>query len=213
MEVAGPRANPPSHQLCNICLRSDVCRERYISIHHIILSDIYLDIYICQWVRVVIRTAKQDVPIYISPATVRVRVRSPDTTSLVRGPGCRLRPVRQLVNPAGQPCRHETLTPLADWPILALPPTGQPPPLHDPSGPRSPPPPPNPPRPPSQLARPPPPLPALPRRGAPLAPPCSPRAAWRGLSPRREALDHPRAGRRSAQQAPRHRHAAVEPLP
>jgi hypothetical protein len=153
MEVAGPRANPPSHQLCNICLRSDICRERYISIHHIILSDIYLDIYICQWVRVVIRTAKQDVPIYISPATVRVRVRSPDTTSLVRGPGCRLRPVRQLVNPAAT----RRSTPLADWPILALPPTGQPPPLHDPSGPRSPPPPPNPPRPPSQLAHPPPP--------------------------------------------------------
>lgn len=34
-----------------------------------------------------------------------------------------------------------------------------------------------------------------PRRGAPVAPPCNPRAAWRGLSPRGEVLDHPaRAG-------------------
>ncbi|KAJ5667664.1 hypothetical protein N7507_003528 [Penicillium longicatenatum] len=37
----------------------------------------------------------------------------------------------------------------------------------------------------------PPPLPALPPEGgAPVAPPCNPRAAWRGLSPRGEVLDH-----------------------
>lgn len=167
------------------------------------LSDIYLDIHICQWVRVVMMTAQQDVPIYTSPATVRVR--PPDATSLVHGPGYRLPPVRQLVNPAAT----RRSTPLADWPNSRSAADWSTPPT--PSDPRSPPP--NPPRPPSQLARPSPLLPALPRRGAPLAPPCSPRAAWRGLSPRREALDHPRAGRRSAQQAPRHRHAAVEPLP
>ena len=51
------------------------------------------------------------------------------------------------------------------------------------------------PRPPSQLGSPfPPPLPALPRRRAPVAPPCNPQAAWRGLSPRGEALDHPPRG-------------------
>jgi len=85
------------------------------------LSDIYLDIYICQWVRAVMMTAQQDVPIYPSPATVRVR--PADATSLVHGPGYRLPPVRQLVNPAAT----RRSTPLADWPIRALPPTGQPP--------------------------------------------------------------------------------------
>lgn len=57
---------------------------------------------------------------------------------------------------------------------------------------------------PANWAHPPPPCRRSPRRGAPVAPPCNPRAAWRGLSPRGEALDHPRAGRRSAQQAPRY---------
>ncbi|KAJ6088139.1 hypothetical protein N7486_009400 [Penicillium sp. IBT 16267x] len=68
-------------------------------------------------------------------------------------------------------------------------------------------------RPPSQLAHPPPPAGAPPEGEPLLAPPCNPRAAWRGLSPRGEALDHPRAGRRSAQQAPRHAMPPVEPLP
>lgn len=69
------------------------------------------------------------------------------------------------------------------------------------------------PRPPSQLASPP-----LPCRRSPEGEPLWHHRAtrglpWRGLSPRSEALDRPRTGRRSAQQAPRHRHAAVEPLP
>jgi hypothetical protein len=101
--------------------------------------------------------------------------------------------------------------PIADW---SIPPAM----LHLPPPPvcwlRSPPPAPRPPpRPPSQLAHPPPPAGAPPEGEPLLAPPCNPRAAWRGLSPRGEALDHPRAGRRSAQQAPRHAMPPVEPLP
>jgi hypothetical protein len=69
------------------------------------------------------------------------------------------------------------------------------PPILFPSGPRSPLPPPNPPKAtqPTGLALSPP-LPALPRRRAPVAPPCNPQAAWRGLSPRGEVLDHPPRG-------------------
>jgi hypothetical protein len=101
--------------------------------------------------------------------------------------------------PTGQPVRHATFNTTLPTGQSALrcvtPDWSTSPPILFPSGPRSPLPPPNPPKAtqPTGLALSPP-LPALPRRRASVAPPCNPQAAWRGLSPRGEVLDHPPRG-------------------
>ncbi|KAJ6088145.1 hypothetical protein N7486_009424 [Penicillium sp. IBT 16267x] len=138
----------------------------------------------------------------IAPAAPNTRRRR-----LVNSPCCAQHPS----SPTGQfPLLRPTPV-VADW---SIPPAL----LHLPPPPvcwlRSPPPAPRPPPKATQPTGSPSPPAGAPPEGEPLlAPPCNPRAAWRGLSPRGEALDHPRAGRRSAQQAPRHAMPPVEPLP
>jgi hypothetical protein len=192
------------------CLGSRVPRDPISSIHHQYiprgrLVQIYIPVHPHHVFRDISPSHRPNPPgtsqgAWIQPhASPLARCPHPRTPARTRPPCPRGLPPPLRANWSTLLLR-DAQHPVADW---SIPPAL----LHDPPPVcwrRSPPPAPHPPRPPSQLAHPPPPCRRSPRRGAPVAPPCNPRAAWRGLSPRGEALDHPRAGRRSAQQAPRY---------